>query len=196
MSSQLHSCFPLGAKRLNLLPWNQQLALGRAALGRFLLWTRRKLINLVATKRGLRITSSPGGWLLPCLRAHWVCVPCGCHGCGPRATPVTCCALLCFADPGDQSLWGHPLGGRRPGCWEGDVHKALSDVLLLCWFLLLARVSQPVTGPVLGTGCWGPCSDFPVLFPGVCWPRWLRRCRAWRAPGARGATVPACVWLG
>lgn len=71
---------------------------------------------------------------------------CSCH---PRDV---LCLLLCLADPGDQSLRCHPLSGRRPGCWEGDGHKALSVMLLACCYLLLACVPQPSTSPALGVG--------------------------------------------
>lgn len=85
------------------------------------------------------------------------------------------CPLLCFADPGDQSLRGHPLGGRRPGRWEGDVHGALLGVLL------------PAAG---WPGAAGPVvtSHSHSL---VCWPRW-----PWHGLGSsRGRAVPApgCV---
>lgn len=97
MSSLLHSCFPLGAKRLNLLPWNQQLALGRAALGGFLLWARRKLTNPVATKAGAENHEFPG-WLAPPMPQGplglcplWLPWPCSsCHPCD-----VLCPSLFC-----------------------------------------------------------------------------------------------------
>ena len=158
---------PPGVGQLNLLPWDRQLALGRAALGNFFALAKKKVGQPPCHNGGLRITSSLGS-LAPAAAAGWVCVPRGCCGHVPCATRVMCCAcFLCFADPGDQSLWGHPLSGRWPGCREGDVHKARSGTLLTCCYPLLAHVPQPGTSPALGMGCWGPCSDFPVLFPGL-----------------------------
>lgn len=87
MSSQLHSCFSPAAQRLNLLPWEQQLALGTAALARLLLWPRKKLTNPVATVGGLRIMNSPGSLapLMPrgplALCPLWL--PCSCSSCHP-----------------------------------------------------------------------------------------------------------------
>lgn len=93
----------------------------------------------------LRITSALG--LLP---QGCVCVPCGCHGRVPRATPVMCCALSVL-----QTLVIKVCGvilSVVGGLAVGKVRcTELSDVLLTCWSLLLALVSQPVTGPVLGT---------------------------------------------
>lgn len=151
---------PASVRRLNLLPWDRQLALGKAALGNFFALAKKKVGNPIAIAGEAENQAAPV--------AGWVRVPCGCCGCVPCATHVMRYAChLCFADPGDQSLRGHPLGGRRPGCWEGDVHKTLSGMLLAWCYPLLARVPQPVTGRALGTGHWGPCSDFTALFLGL-----------------------------
>lgn len=127
--------------------------------------------------------------------AGWVRVPRGCCSHDPCATHVMCCARrLCFADPGNQSLRSHPLGGRRPGRWEGDVHKALPGTMLACCYPLLAHVPQPVTSPALqrlpsfipwcaGQGDYGMARFGEP--PGHVVP----------APRVCGATEPACVWL-
>lgn len=87
----------------------------------------------------------------------WTC--CSSLGCSCHPHDVLC-LLFFLADPGDQSLWGHPLSGRRPGCWEGDVHKALCyapGMLLSAGssgssFHGLTPLSCPQEGPMIHSG--------------------------------------------
>lgn len=97
------------------------------------------------------------------------------------------CPLLCFADPGDQSLRGHPLGGRRPGCWEGDVHGALPGVLLP------AAGWPGAAGPVVTAHSLpGLLAEVAATQPGLG----SSRGRAVPAPGCVGPPRIQECWMG